>query len=127
MNFAECPCTGKTLARIVQPAVMAILARQPQHGYVIVQELSGMTMFRCQPPDATGVYRVLKTMEKDGHVTSVWEMADSGPAKRRYALTPQGKDCLNRWIETLEQYQDAVSDLLARLKAASGRKRVRVK
>ncbi|MGA2497367.1 MAG: helix-turn-helix transcriptional regulator [Tepidisphaeraceae bacterium] len=104
---------------------MAILAEQPRHGYDIVQQLTGLTMFRGHAPDATGVYRLLKAMQRDELVASSWETADGGPAKRRYTLTPQGKDCLARWIRTLEQYQDSISDLLARLKAASGRKRAR--
>ena len=52
-------------------------------------------------------------------MTSAWELAASGPAKRRYALTPDGRACLARWIATLRTYRDAVSNLLDT--AASGR------
>ena len=112
MDLNECPCSGKTLARLIQPAVMAVLADEPQHGYVIVQRLTGMAMFQDHGPDITGVYRLLKSMEKKGFVTSSWELAASGPAKRRYALTPGGRACLTRWITTLRTYRDAVSNLL---------------
>ena len=111
-NLNECPCSGKTLARLIQPAVMTVLANEPLHGYVIVQRLAAMTMFRDHGPDITGVYRLLKSMEKKGFVTSTWELAASGPAKRRYALTPGGKTCMARWIATLRLYRDAVDDLL---------------
>ena len=111
-NLNECPCSGKTLARLIQPAVMAVLADEPLHGYVIVQRLTGMTMFRDHGPDITGVYRLLKGMEKKGFVTSTWELAARGPAKRRYTLTPEGKACMARWIATLRIYRDAVSNLL---------------
>ena len=112
MNLNECPCSGKTLARLIQPAVMAVLASEPLHGYVIVQRLAGMSMFRDHGPDTTGVYRLLKSMEKKAFVTSTWELAASGPAKRRYALTPDGRACLTRWIATLRVYRAAVDDLL---------------
>ena len=112
MNLNECPCSGKTLARLIQPAVMAVLANEPLHGYVIVQRLAGMDMFRDHGPDITGVYRLLKSMEKKGFVTSTWQLAASGPAKRRYALTPEGRTCLGRWITTLRTYRDAVANLL---------------
>ena len=112
MNLNECPCSGKTLARLIQPAVMAVLADEPLHGYVLVQRLTGMAMFRDHGPDITGVYRLLKGMEKKGLVTSTWELAASGPAKRRYALTPDGRACLGRWITTLRTYREAVGDLL---------------
>ena len=111
-NLNDCPCSGKTLARLIHPAVMAVLAKEPLHGYVIVQRLTGMTMFRDQAPDITGVYRLLKSMEKKGFVTSTWESGDSGPAKRCFALTPNGGTCLARWITTLRIYRDAVSNLL---------------
>lgn len=111
-NLNQCPCSGRTLARLIQPAAMAVLAAEPLHGYVIVQRLAGMAMFRDQAPDVTGVYRLLKNMEKRGFVTSAWELAASGPAKRRYRLTPDGRACLERWVGTLRTYRDAVSDLL---------------
>ena len=112
MNLNDCPCSGKTLARLIQPAVMAVLADEPLHGYVIVQRLATLSMFRDHGPDITGVYRLLKGMEKKGLVTSTWEPAASGPAKRCYALTPEGRACLGRWITTLRTYREAVGDLL---------------
>ena len=118
MNLDECPCSGKTLARLIQPAVMAVLADEPLHGYVIVQRLADMTMFQDCGPDITGVYRLLKCMEKNGFVTSSWEFAASGPAKRCYTLTPGGSACLTRWITTLGTYRDAVTNLLDTIAAS---------
>ena len=43
---------------------------------------------------------------------SAWETGDSGPAKRCFALTPNGRTCLARWIATLRTYRDAVGNLL---------------
>ena len=77
-----------------------------------MQRLTRMTMFQDHGPDITGVYRLLKSMEKKGFVTSSWELAAGGPAKRRYALTPGGSACLTRWITTLRTYREAVSNLL---------------
>ena len=112
MDFHQCPCTGKTLARLVQPAVMALLAAQRLHGYLIVQRLARMRMFKGQKPDPTGVYRVLKAMEHEGLVKSTWELADIGPAKRRFALTAEGRHCLAQWERTLHDYEASIADLL---------------
>lgn len=125
VNLNECPCSGKTLARLIQPAVMAVLADEPLHGYVIVQRLAAMSMFRDHGPDITGVYRLLKSMEKKGFVTSTWERAAGGPAKRRYALTPDGRTCLARWIVTLRVYRDAVDALLATAASCAAAKKSR--
>jgi DNA-binding PadR family transcriptional regulator len=111
-TFNQCPCTGKTLPKIVQPAVLAVLAKQPLHGYLIVQRLRTVRMFRDECPDPAGVYRVLRSMDQRGLVTSNWDLAKAGPAKRRFTLTARGRACLKRWARTLEQYARSIDDLL---------------
>jgi len=58
---------------------------------------------------------------------SSWELSESGPARKSYRLTPEGKKCFARWIETLENYHRAVGKLLsdarkARARGASSRR-----
>ena len=53
MNLDECPCSGKTLARVLKPAILALLAKEPMHGYRIARRLLELSMFRSQPPDTT--------------------------------------------------------------------------
>ena len=118
--FGECACTGKSLARIVQPAVMAILADEPLHGYMIVQRLMELKMFHDHAPDAAGVYRVLRAMEGEGLVTATWNLGETGPAKRSFKLTPRGRACLERWVGTLEEYTKSIEDLLAVIRKRTG-------
>jgi len=115
-RFSQCPCTGKTLAKIVQPAVLAVLAEQPLHGYLIVQRLSEMMMFNGESPDPAGVYRVLRSMDQRGLVTSSWDLGKAGPAKRRFTLTASGRACLKQWAQTLEHYARSIEDLLAMIR-----------
>jgi DNA-binding PadR family transcriptional regulator len=110
--LAECPCTGKTLERLVRPAVLMMLAREPMHGFKIVQQLAGMPMFDGQKPNAAGVYRALKIMMGEGLVTAAWELSESGPAKRLYTLTERGEHCLASWILTLHNYRQSIDALL---------------
>ena len=126
-TFHECACTGKTLARIVQPAVMAVLADEPLHGYLIVQRLIELKMFRDQAPDPAGVYRVLRTMETEGLVTATWNLAELGPAKRCFKLTPCGRACLERWVQTLEEYASSIEDLLTTIRTRMGGIRTKAK
>ena len=111
MTFDECACSGKTLARLLQPTVMAILAKEPQHGYRLAQHLQGMAVFRENPPDPTGLYRLLKSMEDRGLVTSAWDLAERGPAKRQYKLTRSGRTCLRKWSKTLASYAAALDEI----------------
>lgn len=119
MDFSDCACSGKTLGRLVQPAVMALLCRQPLHGYLIVRQLGQLAMFASQRPDPTGVYRQLKAMEDDGLVSGTWDVGDGGPAKRRFELTQRGHACLRQWRQTLDAYAHDILDLLTTIDRAS--------
>ena len=113
MDLDQCACSGKTLARLVRPSVLALLARGKAHGYDIVRQLQELAMFVEIPPDTSGVYKVLKSMEEEGLVSGAWVVGDAGPAKRRYVLTKDGKVCLKQWAETLEHYRAQIDGLLA--------------
>jgi DNA-binding PadR family transcriptional regulator len=112
MDFDECACSGKSLARMLRPAVMGLLAGGPAHGYQLAQRLGEMKMFAGQEPDHAGLYRTLKQMEDEGLLTWAWDLADSGPARRVFTLTPAGKACLGKWKKTLADYRDALAELL---------------
>lgn len=104
------------MGRLLQPAIMILLAEEMLHGYRIVQRLKQMTMFKALPPDSTGVYRLLKSLEEDGLVASTWDLPVSGSPRRRYKLTKSGRECLARWTATLEDYVAAIAELLATIK-----------
>ena len=114
MDFIDCPCSGKTLARLLHPAILVCLARGPAHGYALLRKLGELKMFASGEPDHAGVYRTLKQMESEGYVRSEWNLG-SGQARRVFSLTETGTACLERWLETLEVYRDAINELLDRM------------
>ena len=98
---------------MVQPAVVTVLAGGALHGYRVVQRLAKTPLLGGSRPDPTGVYRMLRIMEKRGFVVASWDLSGSGPAKRLYRLTPEGRQCLGRWVKTLTDYHRAIGRLLA--------------
>ncbi|MFB3892679.1 MAG: PadR family transcriptional regulator [Phycisphaerae bacterium] len=118
-DLDDCPCAGRHLDKFIQPAVLTVLAGEPLHGYRIVQCLGRMPMFHGRKPDATGVYRFLKAMEDRGLVRSAWDLSDTGPAKRLFDLTRDGRKCLARWIATLEEYHQQVGQMVRLLRGAT--------
>ncbi len=112
LKYHDCPCAGRNLDKLVQPAILMVLAREDVHGYVLVQRLADMPLFGGQKPDATGVYRFLRQMEERQLVTLSWDTSEIGPAKRLYHLTESGRGCLTRWIETLSTYRAALGEFL---------------
>ena len=111
-DFESCPCSGRSLARLIKPAVLMLLVDEDLHAYEVVQRLTDLPAFGDPPPEKTGVYRALHSMESMGLVTSRWETSDTGPDRRRYHLTSDGVACSRQWVTTLRQYRREVDALL---------------
>lgn len=86
----------------LKPWLLLLLRNWSMHGYQILQTLS---VFGLATFDPTTVYRTLRRLEKDGLISSGWQMGDSGPAKRVYTLTEAGQEFLQTWAVALERYQ----------------------
>lgn len=118
-ELADCPCMGGTLDRLVQPAILLALAEEPLHGYRLAERIGEMPMFRGARPDASGIYRFLRSMESKGLVVATWDLSESGPAKKSYQITESGQACLRQWIETLQGYRDGITALLKAARKAA--------
>lgn len=116
MDFDQCPCSGRNLSRLVKPAIMALLLKERLHGYVLIQRLEDLAMFRDQVPDAGGLYKALKELEETGMVASVIEEADRGIGRRVFGLTEDGKICAKKWAKSLSDYRQALDELISLLK-----------
>jgi DNA-binding PadR family transcriptional regulator len=114
-ELTSCACSGKSLPKLVRPAVLFVLTKGTSHGYAIIEELKRLALCGDCPPDHTAVYRALQAMESEGLITSGWEHPQSGPAKRSYKLTPRGKTCLKKWKTTLRDYKRTIDMLLRSL------------
>ena len=71
-------------------AILALLDREPLHGYEIAkrieQQSGGVLRFNL-----ASLYPLLYGLEKRGWVTGRWEETKSGRQRRYYHLTPAGK------------------------------------
>ncbi|MDR1083673.1 MAG: PadR family transcriptional regulator [Deltaproteobacteria bacterium] len=112
MDFGDCPCTGKTLTKLVKPLVMTFLAKGQLHGYAIQRLLESQGNFFQGPPDLSGVYRSLKEMESQGYVESSWITGEGGAPKRCFSLTENGLACLAMWKKTLIEYRSQIDELI---------------
>jgi len=52
-------------------------------------------------------------MEEEGLLVSKWDAVQSGPARRLFTLTEDGRDCLNRWFKTLGVYRKDIDNMIA--------------
>jgi PadR family transcriptional regulator, regulatory protein PadR len=98
--------------RFVEPSLLLLLRERPLHGYELIErlpELAGEGRI-----DVGNLYRLLRTLEAEGLVSSEWSADLPGPAKRTYQLTDEGRRLLDRWAEALRRVQGDVQSFLER-------------
>ena len=96
--------------RFSEPAVLLLLRDHPAHGYELVDSLEGL--IPGGRVDLGNLYRTLRALEARGVVSSEWDAAAAGPAKRRYELTDAGREQLGDWAASLERMRDHINGFL---------------
>ncbi|MDO4587603.1 MAG: PadR family transcriptional regulator [Planctomycetia bacterium] len=110
-SFNDCPCSGRNLAKLIRPAIMALLKDSPRHGYELALELQKSGWCGDSMPDTSGIYRILADLELSDYVRFEWQNQRHGAAKKVYYLTSQGEICLKKWHQTLKQYLEQLTHL----------------
>src|SRR6059058_1627984 len=98
--------------RFAEPALLLLLRERPAHGYDLLERLPELT--GESRIEMGNLYRLLRGLEEEGLVSSEWDASSPGPAKRRYAVTPEGEQLLERWVEALRRSQERTARFLAR-------------
>ncbi len=98
--------------RFLEPALLLLLDEQPAHGYELVDRVAEVVP--GERPELGGLYRILRALEEDGLVVSEWDAEEPGPAKRRYELTPAGRELLRAWAKALGQTHAVVQAFIRR-------------
>src|ERR1700723_1326706 len=86
-------------ASIVRQPLLALLAKEPAHGYELKLALE-QTFGEAYPsPNIGQIYVTLKRLEQDGLVRSQDVEQTTRPNKRVYELTAVGREALRAWVE----------------------------
>jgi PadR family transcriptional regulator PadR len=109
---AELDPTASGLPRqTLRFSVLVLLAEGEAHGYDLLEQVAALGHRRVDPG---GLYRSLRAMEQEGLVSSWWEPSQSGPARRTYAVTDDGRDWMRLWAAALTEGHQLLGALLAR-------------
>lgn len=112
-----CRCDGGQPKNFARPCLLLLLAEAPAHGYELIERLRP---FGFDLSDPASIYRTLRLLEGDGHVTSEWEVSTRGPARRVYSITADGQDMLQAWALTLGKQREIVDAFLERASNLTG-------
>ncbi|MDO4898199.1 MAG: PadR family transcriptional regulator [Rothia sp. (in: high G+C Gram-positive bacteria)] len=85
------PYPPALMRALLPTAVLACLESQDLHGYGLAEKLEELGFGRLK---GGSLYPALSKLEDAGAVTTAWTQGASGPARRLYTLTSQGRERL---------------------------------
>ena len=95
------------LERFSEPAVLLVLRDSPGHGYELLEQLQ--TLMPAERIDMGNLYRILRSLEREGLVDSTWDDQAPGPAKRIYVITQSGRRVLAQWVEAFTKIERQIA------------------
>ena len=104
------PGGGRYRRSMLEVATLAIIAESTTHGYELMdrmEDLAGALV--CIDPGS--MYRLLRTLEERGLVSSSWQTPEAGPSRRVYQITEDGLDALGAMADSLHQWAAAMKRL----------------
>ncbi|MFG3688088.1 PadR family transcriptional regulator [Micromonospora sp. NPDC047740] len=91
--------------------LLGLLAGGARHGYEL-KRAHDERLPRARPLAFGQVYATLARLQRDGLVVPAGQQRDGGPDRTSYALTPEGRAALDRWLATVEPPMPYVASTL---------------
>jgi PadR family transcriptional regulator, regulatory protein PadR len=93
--------------------LLNVLSRsnEPMYGYQIAKLLEENGPNLPLMKQGT-LYPVLRSLEENGLLSSIVEPSVSGPPRRYYTITPEGREALKEWLEVWKQTKKFVDTIL---------------
>jgi DNA-binding PadR family transcriptional regulator len=83
----------------VRLPLLALLAKEPAHGYELKSQLEQIFGEAYPPPNIGQIYLTLQRLERSGLVRGQDVVQATRPNKRVYELTTAGREAVEAWLE----------------------------
>jgi PadR family transcriptional regulator, regulatory protein PadR len=93
--------------------ILRLIDEKPMHGYQLMEELNKRGLSQPDRLEPAAIYTALRRMEHRGLLTSQWEEKTSGPDRRIYTITEEGKSILKQSLEMMKHQKAVLDDLTA--------------
>jgi len=103
----------------MQDVILALLSKEPAHGYELRQQLIEALGPVGQALNAGQVYVTLSRLERVGLVSAEQEGHPQQRNKRVYGLTPAGRERVREWLADVSWAKVAPTDFHLKLVAAA--------
>lgn len=104
--------------KFVEPCILLLLSKSPSHGYGL---MNGLEKHCGHKVDIGNLYRTLRKMEESNWVASNWQKNKTGPEKRTYRITFEGKTVLHGAVTSLTKTHNLLSRFLGGYKKIFGK------
>jgi PadR family transcriptional regulator len=98
--------------------VLLVLRDSPGHGYELLEKLEAL--MPAERIDMGNLYRILRSLERDGLVDSTWDADAPGPAKRIYVITESGRRVLAQWVDAFTKIERQIEQFRKRYEEQRG-------
>lgn len=93
----------------IEHCVLALLRERPRYGFELVRELSEVAGLLTS--EGT-IYPLLSRLRRDGLVVTTWQESGTGPPRRYYALTDDGRASVTTFIVEWARFRNGVDRVL---------------
>lgn len=108
-----CGCQSGRTPTFLRPVILLLLSKAPSHGYELMENIKKEKLLQ-KKPDTGAVYRMLRSLEREGFVVSRWGEKNTGPRKRVYTLNAKGFKLLKDWSNNIRTNRDSLARFLNR-------------
>jgi PadR family transcriptional regulator PadR len=91
--------------------ILVVLEGHALHGYGIAREIEQRSADALKLREGT-LYPALRVLEADGLIVGEWEIQPSGPARKTYSLTDEGRAEVIRRTEKWREYARTMESIL---------------
>ncbi len=98
---------------LLELCLLNLLAREQMHGYELVKRLTAIPGLMVT---VGTIYPLLNRLKREDLLSSVIEESPSGPPRRKYSLTPEGKERVQEINKTWNEINRHVANLMIKTK-----------
>ena len=99
--------------------ILAVLESGDSHGYAIAREIERRSEGALPFKEGT-LYSALHALENKGWIEANWDTTGSGPARKVYALTPDGRGELKRRRALWTKFAQAIESVMSPQQGGEG-------
>lgn len=92
---------------ILELCVLSVISKQDSYGYEIIDQIKDKI-----PMSEGTIYPMLRRLKNDKYLEDYTEQSESGPSRKYYKVTDEGKTYLHSQLEDYKKLVESVKTLL---------------